>query len=258
MRPARRLLLEIAVAGAAGARIAREAGADRVELCSALELGGVTPSGALVEAACAVGPPVHVLVRCRPGDFVYDAEEVALMAAEVREAVAAGAAGVVIGALTAGGTLDTEAMRRLMDAAAEAGSAAGRPVEVTVHRAIDQAADPVATAVRAASVGVTRILTSGGAATAPAGAGTIAAIAAAVPGTEVMAGAGVRPGDVARLAETGAAAVHLSAKRAAPARRGGTWVPMGSVSASADVDTHFVTDPDVVAAARAAVDTVNR
>jgi copper homeostasis protein len=229
-----------------------------VELCSALELGGVTPSGALVEAACAAGPPVHVLIRCRPGDFVYDAEEVALMAAEVREAVVAGAAGVVVGALTADGTLDTEAMRALLDAAAEAEIAAGRPVEVTVHRAIDQSADPVAAAVLAASLGATRILTSGGAATATAGAGPIAAIAGAVPGTEVMAGAGVRPGDVARLAATGAAAVHLSAKRAAPARRGGTWVPMGSASASADADTHFVTDPDVVAAARAAVDAANR
>ncbi|SEG91222.1 copper homeostasis protein [Actinacidiphila yanglinensis] len=258
MRPGGRLALEIAVAGVAGARIARENGADRVELCSALELGGVTPSGALVEAACAAGPPVHVLVRCRPGDFVYDAEEVALMASEVREAVAAGAAGVVVGALTAAGALDTGAMRRLLDAAAEAGSAAGRPVGVTVHRAIDQAADPVATAVLAASLGATRILTSGGAATAPSGAGKIAAIAAAVPFTEVMAGAGVRPGDVAGLAATGVAAVHLSAKRAAPARRGGTWVPMGSASGSADTDSHFVTDPGIVAAARAAVDAVNR
>ncbi len=258
MSSARRLQLEIAVASPAGARVARQAGADRVELCSALELGGVTPSGALVAAACAVGPPVHVLVRCRPGDFVYDAEEVALMAAEVREAVAAGAAGVVVGALTSAGALDTGAMRRLLDAAAEAGSAAGRPVGVTVHRAIDQAADPVATAVLAASLGATRILTSGGAVTAPAGAGTIAAIAAAVPATEVMAGAGVGPGDVAALAATGAAAVHLSAKRAAPARRGGTWVPMGPASGSAGTDTHFVTDPEIVAAARAEVDAVNR
>lgn len=134
--------LEIAVTSPAGARAARENGADRVELCSALELGGLTPSAALVEAVAAEGLPVQVLVRCRPGDFVHDAQEIALMAAEVRSVIASGAAGVVIGALTADGALDTAAVARL----AEEARAAGRPVDVTLHRAIDQSADPVATA----------------------------------------------------------------------------------------------------------------
>ncbi len=256
--PGARLALEIAVTSAAGARVARDGGADRVELCSALELGGVTPSDALVEAACAAGPPVQVLVRCRPGDFVYDADEVALMAAEIRSALASGAAGVVTGALTAAGALDTEAMRRLTGAAREAAAAAGRPVEITLHRAIDQAADPVAAAALASALGLTRILTSGGAATALEGAATLTRIAAAALGVEVMAGAGVRPGDIARLAAAGAAAVHLSAKRRAPARRGGAWVPMGAAGASADADTHFVTAPETVAAARAAADAWSR
>jgi copper homeostasis protein len=248
------LALEIAVTGAAGARAARDGGADRVELCSALELGGVTPSNALVETVSAVGLPAQVLVRCRPGDFVYDADEVALMAAEVRSVVASGAGGVVIGALTAAGALDTEAIHRLVEAARGAGTAAGRPVEITLHRAIDQAADPVGTAALAPSLGFTRVLTSGGAVTAAAGVATIGEIAAAAPGIEVMAGAGVRPCDVARLAAAGVAAVHLSAKRPAAARRGAAWVPMGAAGSSAGADTHFVTDPDVVAAARAAVD----
>lgn len=243
------LALEIAVAGVAGARAARDGGADRVELCSALELGGVTPSAALVEATCAVGLPVQVLVRCRPGDFVYDAEEIALMAAEVRSVIASGAAGVVVGALTADGGLDTEAMRRLVDAARDTAS---RPVEITLHRAIDQSADPSAAAALLPSLGLTRVLTSGGAASAVAGRTALGGIVAAAPGVEVMAGAGVRPEDVAGLAATGVAAVHLSAKRPAPARRAGTWVPMGS----ADADTHFVTDAATVAAARAAVDRV--
>ncbi|NED15211.1 copper homeostasis protein CutC, partial [Streptomyces sp. SID9124] len=134
--------LEIAVTSPAGARAARENGADRVELCTALELGGLTPSAALVEAVAAEGLPVQALVRCRPGDFVHDAEELALMAAEVRSVIASGAAGVVIGALTADGALDTDAVARLADAA----RATGRPVEVTLHRAVDQSADPVATA----------------------------------------------------------------------------------------------------------------
>ncbi|NED90400.1 copper homeostasis protein CutC, partial [Streptomyces sp. SID11233] len=151
--------LEIAVTSAAGARAARENGADRVELCTALELGGLTPSAALVEAVAAEGLPVQVLVRCRPGDFVHDAEEIALMAAEVRSVIASGAAGVVIGALTADGALDTDAVARLAGAA----RASGRPVEVTLHRAIDQSADPVATAALLPPLGLTRVLTSGGA-----------------------------------------------------------------------------------------------
>lgn len=242
--------LEIAVTSPAGARTAREQGADRVELCAALELGGLTPSAALVEAVAAEGLPVQVLVRCRPGDFVHDAEEIVLMAAEVRSVIASGASGVVIGALTAAGALDTEAVARLA-AAARAG---GRPVDVTLHRAVDQSADPVATAALLPSLGFTRVLTSGGAPVAAEGLATIAAMAAAAPGVEVMAGGGVRTVDIAALASAGVAAVHLSAKARASPRRGGSWVPLGAGGASAEQDIHFVTDPGVVAEARRAVD----
>lgn len=234
--------LEIAVTDVAGARVARDAGADRVELCSALELGGVTPSEALVTAVAAVGLPVQVLVRCRPGDFCYDADEVALMTAQVRAAVAAGAAGVVVGALTDHDRIDAAAVRRFADAARDAGS-----VEVTLHRAIDHAADPVRAAGLVASLGLTRILTSGGAGAAVDGAATIGRIVEAAPGVQVMAGGGVRPGDVDTLAAAGVAAVHLSAKRLAPVR------PAGRVPLGAAADTHFVTDPDIIGRARAAV-----
>lgn len=245
VRPA----LEIAVTSPAGARTAREHGADRVELCTALELGGLTPSAALVEAVAAAGLPVQVLVRCRPGDFVHDAEEIALMVAEVRSVIASGAGGVVIGALTAEGALDTGALARL----AEAARAADRPVDVTLHRAVDQSADPVATAALLPSLGFTRVLTSGGARTAAEGLETIAAMAGAASGVQVMAGGGVRPADIPALVRAGAAAVHLSAKTRALPRRGGGWVPLGARGDSAEQDTHFVTDADVVAEARRAV-----
>ncbi|WP_328902577.1 copper homeostasis protein CutC [Streptomyces sp. NBC_00441] len=242
--------LEIAVTSPAGARAARENGADRVELCTALELGGLTPSAALVEAVAAEGLPVQVLVRCRPGDFVHDAEEVALMAAEVRSVIASGAAGVVIGALTADGTLDTDAVARLADAA----RGSGHPAEVTLHRAVDQSADPVATAALLPALGLTRVLTSGGAPAAADGLAAIAAMVVAAPGVEVMAGGGVRLADIPALAAAGVASVHLSAKVRAPRRPGGTWVPMGAGGTSAEQDTHFVTDPEVVALARRALD----
>ena len=247
--------LEIAVTGPAGARVARDGGADRVEVCAALELGGVTPSAALVEATVAVGLPVHALVRCRPGDFVHDAEEVALMAAEAASVVRCGAAGVVVGVLRPDGRLDTGAVRRLADAARRA--ADGRAVEVTLHRAVDHCEDPVALAALSPSLGVTRVLSSGGAVRAADGLPVLRAMAVAAPGVQVMAGGGVRPSDVPALAGCGVAAVHLSAKRRAPLPPGRPRVPLGSADRPRG-DAYFVTDPAVVAAARAAVDALRR
>ncbi|MFJ2398601.1 MULTISPECIES: copper homeostasis protein CutC [unclassified Streptomyces] len=243
--PVTRPALEIAVTSPAGARVALDHGADRVELCTGLELGGLTPSAALVEAVAAVGLPVQVLVRCRPGDFVYDAEETALMVAEVRSVIASGASGVVVGALTADGSLDTAAVTRLATAAQDA----GRPVEVTLHRAIDLSADPVATAALLPALGLTRVLTSGGAPVAGQGLARLAAMVDVAPGVQVMAGGGVRPADIPELTAAGVAAVHLSAKRRAEPRRGAVWIPLGASGASAEQDTHFVTDPAVVAEA---------
>ncbi|NED09986.1 copper homeostasis protein CutC, partial [Streptomyces sp. SID9124] len=86
------------------------------------------------------------------------------------------------------------------------------------------------------------------------GLATIAAMAAAAPEVEVMAGGGVRLADIPALASAGVASVHLSAKARAPRRSGGAWVPLGAGGTSAELDTHFVTDPGVVAQARRALD----
>ncbi|NKF31723.1 hypothetical protein HER21_35390, partial [Pseudomonas sp. BGM005] len=133
-------------------------GAARVELAQALALGGLTPSPATLElsidAARAVGPEVHVLIRPRAGGFVYTADEIAVAENDVRRAIAAGADGVVIGALSDDGLLDIPAMRRLRDAAGGA--------SVTLHRAIDVTVDPIATLATARSLGLRRVLTSGG------------------------------------------------------------------------------------------------
>lgn len=240
--------LEIAVTSPAGALVARDGGADRVELCVGLELGGLTPSQALVETVHETGIPAHALVRCRPGGFVHDRDEVDLMEREVRTVLRSGAAGVVVGALRPDRTLDTDALRRFVDAARSVSATA----EVTLHRAIDHAADPVAAAASLAELGFTRVLTSGGAPTAAAGASTIARVVEAAGGVQVMAGAGVTPADVAALVSVGVAAVHLSAKRPAvgSAHAG---VPLGG---SDDGSAHFVTDAEVVQAARRALDVV--
>ncbi|MER7560174.1 copper homeostasis protein CutC [Nocardioides sp. NPDC126508] len=239
--------LEIAVTSIDGALTARSAGATRVELCSALEVGGVTPSQGLVEAVLdEVGGTdagdgwqgVQVLVRPRPGGFTYSVEERDLLHREAEMILAAGADGIVIGALTPDGEPDVELVRALADAAA------AYEATVTFHRAIDLCPDPVA-AIRALDGVVDRVLTSGGAPAAAAGAATIAEMVA-VGGPDVLAGGGVTVDAVGPLAALGVEGVHLSAKRRV--------VATGRVALGvADDGGHWVTDPAVVAAALAAL-----
>ncbi|MBT2483617.1 MULTISPECIES: copper homeostasis protein CutC [unclassified Microbacterium] len=230
----RTLALEIAVQDPAGVRIAADVGAARVELASALALGGLTPSPATLElaleAAGADGPEVHVLIRPRAGGFHYDADELAVSERDVRRAIGAGAQGVVIGALDAGGLLDVEAMSRLRDAASGA--------SVTLHRAIDMTVDPLATLHAARGLGLRRILTSGGASTAIGGIDTLRALVAAAEGDiEIMAGSGVDAVSAPALAAIGVDAIHFSAKRAVSETGG---VRMGS--AADGVGGYEVTD----------------
>lgn len=232
----RTLALEIAVQDPAGMRIAREVGAARVELAQALALGGLTPSPATLEltleAAGPDGPEVHVLIRPRAGGFHYDADELAIAERDVRWAVGAGASGVVIGALDAAGRLDIDAMTRLRDAAGGA--------SVTLHRAIDVTADPLATLVAARELGLRRVLTSGGASAAIDGIDTLRALVAEASGQiEIMAGSGVDAATAPVLAAIGVDALHFSAKRAVVETGG---VRMGS--ASDGVGGYEVTDRD--------------
>ncbi|MBO9625524.1 MAG: copper homeostasis protein CutC [Microbacterium sp.] len=239
--------LEIAVQDPAGVRIAGAVGAARVELAQALALGGLTPSPATlelaIEEAADAGVEVHVLVRPRAGGFLYDAGEIAVSERDVRRAVEAGAQGVVIGALDAAGTLDVDAIARLRDAAGGA--------SVTLHRAIDVTADPVAALATARALGLRRVLTSGGASAAIDGIDTLRRLVAEADGAiEIMAGSGVDAASAAALAATGVDALHFSAKRSVREDGG---VRMGS--ASDGVGGYEVTD---LATARAIVDSLSR
>nr|WP_175414215.1 copper homeostasis protein CutC [Agrococcus sp. SGAir0287] len=202
------LRVEVCVTDVDGVRVARAAGADRVELCVALDVGGLTPSLGLVEravdAAGAMG--VHVLLRPRPGDFVADADEVALVLRDAELALAAGAAGIVAGSLRPDGRVALDAMRRLREVASGA--------ELTAHRAVDVHPEVETTIADLIEVGVDRILTSGGRTSAHDGADRIArAVAAAHGRLAVMAGGGIRPERIEELvAATGIADVHLSAR----------------------------------------------
>ena len=181
-------------------------GACRIELCERLEIGGVTPSEALLRAALAATDlPVNVLVRPRGGDFVYDEAEVEAMLESIRLCRALGANGVVIGALTPSGAVDLPVMRRLV-------AAAKGDLSVTFHRAFDETADPSAALEDIIALGCDRLLTSGHAPDAFAGRALIGALVRQAAGRiVVMAGCGVRPGNIGLIArETGVPEFHSS------------------------------------------------
>ncbi len=145
--------LEIVVDSLLGVRIARDSGANRVELCSSFVEGGITPSYGLIALAVRQNIAVNVLVRPRAGDSVYSSFEVQTMLEDILAVKRAGVNGVVIGALTKDDQLDLEIMKALI--------AAARPLEITFHRAFDVVADPLSTLEELVNLGVTRILTSG-------------------------------------------------------------------------------------------------
>lgn len=241
--PARtwRPVLEIAVQDPVGAQVAAMAGADRLELCSGLSTGGLTPSQGLVRAVVdAAGPGrVHVLVRPREGGFVYGPADVDVMVQDVRMLAATdGVAGVVVGALVSGGALDVDATARMVEAAGA--------LEVTFHRAIDVCSDPLALLDGLLELGVARVLTSGCAARSIDGIETIAALAQRAGNRlQIQAGGGVRIQDFPALLAAGAAAVHLSARRQETSAG-----PSGPGGGNQAFD---VTDPQIVQAAVAAV-----
>jgi copper homeostasis protein len=204
------IAFELAVQDAPGLHIATRSGVDRVELCSALALGGVTPSFALIEAAVATpgAPPAHVLVRPRTGDFDYSPDEVALIVRDVEHAVAAGAAGVVIGGVRAG-RLDEALVERVVEAAGGA--------SVTFHRAFDLLPEPEKAIEALHALGVRRVLTAGGPTTVGDDLPALARLVAAAGGRlEIMAGGGVRASLIEPLVRLGVAAVHASAKHTVP------------------------------------------
>ena len=198
-----RVLIEAAVESLDDALAAVEGGADRLELCADLDAGGTTPDRALIASVLAhVRVPVFVMVRDRPGDFVYTRDELDRMRRDVALALVLGAAGVVVGALTQAGRIDVSAMRELMSAAY------GLPV--TFHRAIDETRDVLASIDALRTLGVARVLSSGGKPVALDGSVTLAAMIERAGGTPtVVAGGGVRATNVAELVRrTGVREVH--------------------------------------------------
>jgi copper homeostasis protein len=197
------MILEVCVDTLAGLEAAFAGGADRIELCSALALGGLTPSAGFMRHAAGCGVPVLAMIRPRAGDFVWSEAELRVMEADIAAARAAGLAGVVLGASLQDGRLDVVALARLVGAA--------RGLDLTLHRCFDLVPDMHSALEEAVALGFRRILTSGGEATAEAGAGRIAALIAQAAGRiAIMPGAGVSARNVRNFIALGAREVHGS------------------------------------------------
>jgi copper homeostasis protein len=196
-------LIEAAVETLESSLAAERAGADRIELCDNLDEGGTTPDGGLVAATVErIRLPVFVLIRPRAGDFVYSVNEFEVMIRDIELTRTMGIAGIVTGALDAKARVDVKRTRSLVKAAG------GLPV--TYHRAIDSAADLPAALDDVIEAGVSRVLTSGGAATAREGVDVIAALALqARERVSIVAGGGIREHNVREvIARTGVREVH--------------------------------------------------
>ena len=220
-------ILEVCVDSLASARAAIAGGADRLELCSALAIGGLTPYPELLQQIRQESPiPVRCLMRPRAGDFLYTPEEIQMMAQQMEALKKAGADGFVIGCLDEAGDLDGSAMQPLLRSATGCG--------LTLHRCIDVSRDPMATYLEAKVLGIDTVLTSGAAGNCLAGKDTIGKLLQlrdAQNGPEVLIGAGVNARVIAafRAAFPQTRAFHMSGKADIPSgmrfRREG--VPMG-------------------------------
>ena len=199
-------LLEICVESFDDAMVAARAGADRIEYCSSLAVGGLTPTPGAMMRVRDIPVPCMVMIRPRPGDFVYSRSELDIMKREIAFARECGAAGVVFGVANQDGTLNHDALAELQ--------AVTSGLQTTLHRVFDDTPDPFAALETAIGLGFDRILTSGQQATAPDGAGMIAKLVR-IAGDRIviLPGCGIN-GDNAMslLRETGVTELHASCK----------------------------------------------
>ncbi len=233
-------LLEVCVDSVDGLDAAVAGGADRIELCSALSVGGLTPSCGFMRTAAAAPVPVRAMIRPRPGRFVFTQAEVDVMRRDIDAARAAGLAGVVIGAATPADALDVKTLETLV--------AHAQGLDTALHRVIDLAPDMDEAVDVAVALGLATILTSGAALKAEEGCLRIAAMRERAAGRiEILAGSGVTVENVGRIvAATGVRLVHASCGRIAAS-------DPRSIAFGFSSTDHRETSADLVAGLRAAL-----
>lgn len=208
------IALEVCVESLDSALAADEGGACRVELCSSLEQGGITPSHGLIRQVCKAlqRTHVHVLIRPRPGDFLYSAQEIEVMWHDTLHAIASGVHGIVLGMLTEQGRVATDQLRPFVELCNAAG------VGLTFHRAFDVVRDQRKALEDLMACGVRRVLTSGGRQSVMEGLAQIAELVVAASGKlSVMPGGGVTEENVCTVVKvTGVSEVHGSFRHTLP------------------------------------------
>lgn len=201
------ITIEVCVDNIESLLTAQQSGANRIELCSALALGGLTPNAGFVQKSIDLTTiPLYTIIRPRAGDFVYSEQEIDIMVSDIKFMKLLGIEGVVIGALTSDGDIDEAALKRLMSAS--------RDIGVTFHRAFDLCNDPKQALEILINAGCERILTSGQQAKAEQGCELIKQLVAQADGRiSIMPGAGVNPENAEKIiALTQVKELHLSGK----------------------------------------------
>ena len=231
------ITLEVCVDTPDDAATAASAGAGRIEICSSLEIGGVTPGPGLVRSATACNIPVFAMIRPRAGDFDYSAAEIDSMVTDIEFFLDCGVSGFVFGVLDSRGRLEERSLEKLI------ASCDGMPT--TLHRAFDHCSDPLQSLEVAVQLGFDRILTSGASPTANAGLPLLKKLFAKADGRIIIMPCGdVTPATVDRLLDNlPVQEIHASCKSPiVPARKTGSEVNVGRV----DVQDRFATDPEIL------------
>ena len=247
------MILEICTADIDSVGSAYAGGADRIELCSELEVGGITPSAGLLEQALwksrrRMEPiAVNVLVRPRPGDFLYSDKELNQCVQDTAYAVGAGADGIVFGALTSDGEVDDYACEKVLDAMRQSVNP-GQKVSTTFHRAFDLCRDPFEALEVIIKLGFDRILTSGQAASAEKGVELLARLRERAAGRiSIMPGGGITPANIRQVIDaTGVTEIHASAKETVKSRMTFRREDVGMGACDADEYSRFATSQEIV------------
>lgn len=197
------MLVEVCANSLESALNAQKAGADRIELCSELAVGGITPSyGLLKKVKQEISIPVHVLIRPRSGDFTYSEKEFEIMKSDIALCIELGFDGIVSGALHIDFTLDLNKTRELVEAS--------KGLKFTFHRAFDWVTDPFKTLSDLEKMGVNYILSSGQRNSAPEGIDLLSKLNEMGSRCKIMPGGGVRTDNINLFKENGFKVIHLS------------------------------------------------
>lgn len=238
-------LLEVCSYSLECAVTAQQAGADRIELCSAPKEGGLTPSvGLLKQTRARVSIPVHPIIRPRGGDFCYSDSELACMLDDIALVRELGFPGMVVGILNEEGEVNVSAMKKVM--------AASGDMAVTFHRAFDMCRDPRGALHTLGELGVARVLSSGQRQTAESGITLLTELNQQSGAPIIMAGAGVRLNNLQLFVDNGITELHSSAGRVEPSpmrfRQAGVSM---SADPQADEFNRYRVDGAAVAAMKA-------